>query len=168
MKKMVIAFVIICVWFGGAYATSKKKEKAKITIKIATIVPKGVLTSKIMQEFISEVREETKNEVNIKCYWGGVQGDESDVLRKIRLKQLNGCQFYRQKIIGNYIVDFYCPKAKLVIEIDGGQHYSAEGIKRDKLRDDFMREHGLQVLRFSDRDVFENLTGAVERICEYL
>ena len=90
MKKMVIAFVIVCVWLGGAYAASKKKEKAKITVKIATIVPKGVLTSKIMQEFIAEVREETKNEVNIKCYWGGVQGDESDVIRKIRLKQLHG------------------------------------------------------------------------------
>ena len=87
---------------------------------------------------------------------------------KVRLKQLNGYQFYRQRIIGNYIVDFYCPKAKLVIEIDGGQHYSAEGIKRDKLRDDFMGKHGLQVLRFSDRDVFENLTGVVERIYEYL
>jgi len=46
---------------------------------------------------------------------------------KIRRKQLKGLQFYRQKIIGNYIADFYCPELKLVIEVDSGQHYSAEG-----------------------------------------
>ena len=42
---------------------------------------------------------------------------------KIRGKQLKGYQFYRQKILGNYIVDFHCPKANLIIELDGGQHY---------------------------------------------
>jgi very-short-patch-repair endonuclease len=46
---------------------------------------------------------------------------------KIRGKQLKGQQFYGQKIVGEYIVDFYCPKSRLVIEVDGGQHYSAEG-----------------------------------------
>ena len=46
---------------------------------------------------------------------------------RIRGKQLKGFQFYRQKIIGKYIADFYCPKASLVIEIDGGQHYDIEG-----------------------------------------
>ncbi len=52
---------------------------------------------------------------------------EKLVWSKIRGRQLKGLQFYWQKIIGNYIADFYCPKARLVIEIDGGQHYSAEG-----------------------------------------
>jgi very-short-patch-repair endonuclease len=85
---------------------------------------------------------------------------------KIRAKQLKGYQFYRQRIIGNYIVDFYCPKAKLVIELDGGQHYSNEGLERDKIRDDYVSEQKLKVLRFSDRDVFENLNGVVERIYE--
>ncbi len=45
---------------------------------------------------------------------------------EIRMKQLNGCQFYRQKVIRNYIVDFYCPQQKLAIELDGGQHYTEE------------------------------------------
>ena len=85
---------------------------------------------------------------------------------KIRGKQLRGYQFYRQRIIGNYIVDFYCPKARLVIELDGGQHYSNEGLEKDKIRDDYMREHKLRVLRFSDRDVFGNITGVVEMIYE--
>ena len=58
-----------------------------------------------------------------------------------------------------HIVDFYCPKAKLVIEIDGGQHYDDKEIKKDNVRDDYMREQRLTVLRFSDREVFENLNG---------
>jgi len=85
---------------------------------------------------------------------------------KIRSKQLEGYQFYRQRIIGNYIVDFYCAKAKLVIELDGSQPPRGEMLKEDKIRDDYMREHKLRVIRFSDRDVFENLNGVVERIYE--
>jgi len=87
---------------------------------------------------------------------------------KIRAKQLKGYQFYRQRTIGNYIVDFYCPKAKLVIELDGGQHYSNKGLEKDKIRDDYIREQKLNLLRLSDRDVFENLNGVVERIYEIL
>lgn len=87
---------------------------------------------------------------------------------RIRRKQLKGYQFYRQKIIGNYIVDFYCPRTRLVIELDGGQHYGEEGMKRDKKRDAYLKNVGLRILRFSDREVFENLTGALERIYEHL
>ena len=72
---------------------------------------------------------------------------------KLRGKQLKGLQFYRQKIIDNYIVYFYCPKLKLVIEVDGGQHYSAEGREKDKKRDNDMMRAGITVLRFSDREV---------------
>ncbi len=87
---------------------------------------------------------------------------------KIRAKQLKGYQFYRQRTIGNFIVDFYCPKAKLVIELDGGQHYSNKGLEKDRIRDDYIREQKLNLLRLSDRDVFENLTGVVEKIYEFL
>lgn len=83
---------------------------------------------------------------------------------KIRGKQLKGYQFYRQMIIGDYIADFYCPKSKLVIEVDGGQHYSAEGREKDKKRDDYMTRVGIIVLRFSDREVFENLDAVLEKI----
>jgi len=86
----------------------------------------------------------------------------------IRKKQLKGYQFYRQKIIGNYIVDFYCPKAKFIIELDGGGHYSNEGVKRDRKRDSYFRGLGLEVLRFSDREVFKNLKGILETIWEHL
>ena len=85
---------------------------------------------------------------------------------KLRKKQLKGLQVYRQRIIGNYIVDFYCPKAHLVIELDGGQHYTDKGKQSDKVRDAYMKNEGLKVLRFSDREIFENLDGLIERIYE--
>lgn len=87
---------------------------------------------------------------------------------KVRRKQLKGFQFYRQRIIGNYIADFYCPKANVTIEIDGGQHYNNEGLKADEVRDDYMKNQGFKVLRFSDRDVIENLNGVMERVYEVI
>jgi very-short-patch-repair endonuclease len=87
---------------------------------------------------------------------------------KIRMKQLNNCQFYRQKIIGNYIVDFFCPKCHLVIEVDGGQHYSNKLLNSDKDRDETLRSMGLTVLRFTNVDVFKNIEGVVTIILENL
>jgi len=83
---------------------------------------------------------------------------------KLRVKQLKGFQFYRQKIIGNYIADFYCPKSKLVIEVDGGQHYSARGKERGKKRDDYMTRAEITVLRFSDREVLGQINAVLEKI----
>ena len=85
---------------------------------------------------------------------------------KLRRKQLKGLQTYRQRIIGNYIVDFYCPGSKLIIEVDDGQHYADKGIGKDKIRDEYMRDKGFRVLRFSDREVLKNLDGVIERIYE--
>ncbi len=93
---------------------------------------------------------------------------ENRLWSKLRRKQLRDHQFYRQKIIGKYIVDFYCPKANLVVELDGGQHYSENGKATDKRRDDVLIGMGIKVLRFSDNDVFENINGVVERIGSYL
>jgi very-short-patch-repair endonuclease len=62
---------------------------------------------------------------------------------RLRRRQIKGRQFYRQRIIGDYIVDFYCPASNLVIEIDGGQHGSPEGIEKDKVRDDYLEGLGL-------------------------
>jgi len=87
---------------------------------------------------------------------------------KLRKKQLKDYQFYRQRIIGNCIVDFCCPKAKLIVEVDGGQHFNSEDDKRDRERDEYMKKVGMKVLRFSDRDVFKNLNGVIEKIYESL
>jgi len=83
---------------------------------------------------------------------------------RIRGKQLKGYQFYRQKPVGNFIVDFYCPKGNLIIELDGGQHYSEEGKAKDECRDSYLEDLGLRVLRFSDREVFEDIRGVLEKI----
>ena len=64
---------------------------------------------------------------------------------RLRGKQLKGLQIYRQRIVGNYIVDFYCPKANLIIEIDGGQHYTDEGINEDKRQDNYLTVQGFRV-----------------------
>lgn len=85
---------------------------------------------------------------------------------KVRMRQLNGYQFYRQRIIENYIVDFFCPRAKLVIELDGGQHYYGEMVESDTKRDNDLRKLGLKVLRFTDTDVLNNIDGVVESILE--
>ncbi|MDD5167266.1 MAG: DUF559 domain-containing protein [Syntrophales bacterium] len=87
---------------------------------------------------------------------------------KVRRKQIGDLQFYRQKNIGDYIVDFYCPKGKLIVELDGGQHYEIAGMKKDQERDRYLRTLGFAVLRFSDIDVLKNIDGVVERIYEYL
>ncbi|HEY4707427.1 MAG TPA: DUF559 domain-containing protein [Thermodesulfobacteriota bacterium] len=91
---------------------------------------------------------------------------EKAIWSRIKRKQLNGLQIYRQRIIGNYIVDFYCPKAKLVIEIDGGQHYTDEGIEKDRTRDRYMAEQGLKVIRFSDSEVLKDIEAVLISISE--
>ena len=83
---------------------------------------------------------------------------------KIRKKQIKNYQFFRQKPIGNYIVDFYCNTAKLVIEIDGGQHYEDENAKNDKIRESFLEKHGLRIMRFTNLDVLKNIENVVEKI----
>jgi very-short-patch-repair endonuclease len=87
---------------------------------------------------------------------------------KIRMKQLNGYQFYRQRSIDNYIVDFFCPKAKLIIEVDGGQHYSDAMVEQDHTRDQRMMNLGFNILRFTNTEVLTNIDGVVSKIVEKL
>ena len=87
---------------------------------------------------------------------------------RLRKRQIKNCRFYRQRIICNYIADFYCPDAKLVIEIDGGQHYSEPGMSKDENRDRHLADLGISVVRFSTREVFENTEGVLEMIYERL
>lgn len=62
-------------------------------------------------------------------------------------------RFNRQRIIGNYIADFYCGKAKLIVELDGSQHYEGKGEDYDKKRTEYLEKLGLCVLRFSNLEV---------------
>jgi len=73
-------------------------------------------------------------------------------------------RFQRQKAIGNYIADFYCAKAKLVVELDGGGHYTAEKEEKDALRTAELEAMDLTVLRICNLDIDRNFEG----VCEYI
>ena len=73
-------------------------------------------------------------------------------------------RFLRQKVIGNYIVDFYCKKAKLVIELDGSQHYTEEISKYDEERTKYLEQYGLMVLRIPNIEIKRNFKGVCENI----
>ena len=73
-------------------------------------------------------------------------------------------RFQRQKAIGNYIVDFYCAKARLIIELDGGGHYATEQTKKDNLRTKELESMNLSVLRICNLDIDRNFSG----VCKYI
>ena len=73
-------------------------------------------------------------------------------------------KFFKQRIIGSYIVDFYCSSAKLVIEIDGSQHYDIQGMEYDAHRSAFIESFGLKVVRLSNRDIDRNFSSVCEQI----
>lgn len=93
---------------------------------------------------------------------------EAVLWSRIRGKQLKGLQFYRQKVLGDYIVDFHCHKSKLIIEVEGGQHYTDEGAQKDVLRGLFLTQLGLTVLRFNNAEVLTNIEGVLDKIYQHL
>lgn len=91
---------------------------------------------------------------------------ESKLWKYLRRQQMAGYKFRRQVVIEPYIVDFVCFEAKLVIELDGGQHQLEE--KDDRERDDYLKRCGYRVLRFWNNEVIENIVGVLEEIRTYL
>lgn len=73
-------------------------------------------------------------------------------------------RFTRQKILGKYIVDFYCAQAKLVIELDGLQHYDPQGLQYDAERTDYLKGYGLTVIRIPNSEIKQNFHG----VCVYI
>ena len=73
-------------------------------------------------------------------------------------------RFLRQKVLGHYIVDFYCASAKLVVELDGSQHFEQEGLLYDQQRTAYLEQFGLQILRIANNDITRNFSG----VCEYI
>jgi very-short-patch-repair endonuclease len=81
-----------------------------------------------------------------------------DFLREYRVR------FIRQKIIGNYIVDFYCAKANLIVELDGSQHYEEIGVAKDKERTEYLESQGLKVIRIPNNEINNNFRG----VCDFI
>jgi len=73
-------------------------------------------------------------------------------------------RFLRQKVIDCYIADFYCREARLIIELDGSQHFSEEGLQKDAIRTTVLESRGLTVMRIANNEVFRNFSG----VCEYI
>jgi len=73
-------------------------------------------------------------------------------------------RFQRQRVIGNYICDFASVEAGLVIEVDGSQHLTEDGLAKDRVRDEYLRSLGFKVLRFSDIEVLKNMEGVMQVI----
>jgi very-short-patch-repair endonuclease len=88
-----------------------------------------------------------------KCLW-----------QRINNKQIKGYRFCRQKPLGGFIVDFYCVKAKLVIEVDGRIHLNREMRENDRNRDEYLKSLNLFVLRFTNNEIFTNIEEVVNII----
>ena len=87
---------------------------------------------------------------------------------RVRAKRFKGLKFRRQHSIGNYIVDFYCPDKKLVIELDGCQHKREKDVRYDTGRTNHFESLGLRVLRFWNNEINDNLEGVFLKIEEVL
>ena len=73
-------------------------------------------------------------------------------------------RFSRQKVLGRYIADFYSAEAKLIIELDGSQHYEDENIRKDARRTEFLEAYGLRIIRVANNEITENFDG----VCDYI
>ncbi|MBI2341552.1 MAG: endonuclease domain-containing protein [Deltaproteobacteria bacterium] len=87
---------------------------------------------------------------------------ESKLWFKLKTKQFKGLKFRRQHGIGPYIVDFYCPERKLVIEIDGDVHANEKQIVKDKIREDYLATLGVKILRYNNNDILKNINIVLE------
>ncbi len=93
-----------------------------------------------------------------------ISDSEKALWSRLRNKQLLGIQFYRQKPIGEHMVDFFAPRVKLVVEVDGSQHRLGGHVQKDRFRDDYLASLGLKGLRFNSREVLKESDAVVEAI----
>jgi len=82
---------------------------------------------------------------------------EAFLWTQLKKGQLAGKKFRRQYSVGPYILDFYCPEMRLAVELDGAPHFNVIGQERDAIKDRYLEEQGVLVLRFENRDVFADL-----------
>jgi very-short-patch-repair endonuclease len=87
---------------------------------------------------------------------------------KLKGKSLNGYKFRRQYSIEKFVVDFYCPELKLAIEVDGDSHYREGAEQRDREREAVIESYGISFLRFTNRQVVENVDGVLHSVMQYI
>jgi very-short-patch-repair endonuclease len=129
------------------------EEKKDISNEENNSIRRHYLYREKLKPYAKKLRKEmTKEEVKLWCGY---------------LKDLP-ITVNRQKSIGKVIVDFYCASAKVVIEVDGSQHYEDEGVQQDLERDRYLKSLGITVLRYSNRDINQNFAGVCEDIDKWL
>jgi very-short-patch-repair endonuclease len=89
---------------------------------------------------------------------------EAIMWKHLSRRQMHGCKFRRQYSIDQYVVDFYCPRLKLAIEVDGDSHFTSEVKSSDAVRQQFIESFGIRFLRFTNLDVLENIDGVYQQI----
>ena len=89
---------------------------------------------------------------------------EAILWSQLQRRQLGGYKFQRQYGVGSYVVDFYCPKLKLGIELDGDSHFREGASEYDMRRDDFIASYGIRIVRILNDEVYANLDGVVEQL----
>ncbi|MDP5339614.1 MAG: endonuclease domain-containing protein [Nodularia sp. (in: cyanobacteria)] len=93
---------------------------------------------------------------------------EKLIWNKIRDRQLENCKFRRQYSVDRFVIDFYSPELKLAIEIDGDSHFQDGAAEYDQVRQEFMESVGIKFIRFTNNDVYGNLSGVLENIVQHI
>jgi very-short-patch-repair endonuclease len=127
-------------------------ERGRVGVGVASNFERGGSRFNRTQVKTERARELRQNVTDV----------ERRLWQKLRGAQIDGASFRRQHPAGNYILDFYCSALRLAIELDGGQHATA--VSRDRLRDEWLAQQGVTVLRFWNSDVTQNLSGVLEVI----
>lgn len=145
MKRFIWILGIVFIFSFGQIDTlaAKDDKRAKIVIKMATVAPKGHALTKRMDVFNEEVIEATRNEVAFKIYWGGVQGDDNNVLRKIRLGQLHG-GFFSGYSLGHIVPEVRVTEMPYIFNNDREVKYVRD--KLEKTMAGYFDEKGYVVL----------------------
>ena len=89
---------------------------------------------------------------------------ELELWQRLKLKSLDGLKFRRQYGVGPFVVDFFCPKLNLAIELDGDSHFGRDAVDYDQRRQKYIERNGIHFLRFLNPEVYENIEGVLETI----
>ena len=113
-----------------------------------------------------KIRYQTPLRLQARALRAAPTNAEQRLWHRLNRRQLLDVRFYRQRPLGSYIVDFYSPNLRLVIEVDGSQHLAPEGQQYDHHRDAWLRQQGLTVIRFDNLQVLQHTDAVVEAILQ--
>ena len=118
---------------------------------VTIVIMKFIYNNPILKERRQDLRRnQTEAE---KSFWSCV-----------RHRKLEGKRFFRQYSLGPYILDFYCPALRLVVEIDGGHHLEPDNHEYDETRTEYLKDHGIEVVRFSNSEVLTDMCGILGKL----